>query len=181
MLADSRQWLLYLLAEADAEIVMHGTKILARLLVAHGATYTTKFATKTGGFIIMANRLKRFWDIPTIWPLCFSILFGYDAAEINFDQDFELSSLMGIFGQKKVVYPESLQIVTSMLHHGLKDVLRHQSDPDSPSPNASSETDRLSATSPTEGRPRARSMELNAAIQTRRKHEVRPIRPQMLD
>lgn len=147
---------------------MHGTKILARLLVAHGATYTTKFATKTGGFVIMANRLKKFWDIPTIWPLCFSILFGYDVAEINFDQEFDLSSLISIFGQKKVVYPESLQIVTSMLHHGLKDVLRHQADPDSPSPNAGPTTDRLKAASPTDGRPRARSMDLDTALQTRR-------------
>lgn len=146
---------------------MHGTKILARLLVIHGSTYTTKFATKTGGFTIMADRLRRFWDIPTIWPLCFSILFGYDAAEIDFDQDLALPSLIGIFGQKKVMYPESLEIVTSMLQHGLKDVLRHQADPDSPSTPTSAAVDRLKATSPTEGRPRARSMDLSTAIQTR--------------
>lgn len=150
---------------------MHGTKILARLLVAHGAAYTTKFATKSGGFIIMASRLKRFWDIPTIWPLCFSILFGYDVAEIDFDQELELSKLIGIFGQKKVVYPDSLQIVTSMLHRGLKDVLRHQADPDSPSVGTTGDG-KLRPTDTQGGRPRSRSMDLAAALQTRCKSVI---------
>jgi beige protein homolog 1 len=117
----------------------------------------------------MANRLKRFWDIPTLWPICFSVLFGYDVAEIDFEQDFNLTGLVGIFGQKKVVYPESLQIVTSMLHHGLNDVLRHQTDPDSPATTLSVADDGTKTASPQERRPRARSMDLVTALQTRRK------------
>ncbi len=53
------QWLLHLLTEDDPEVVVHGTKILARLLVIHGSGYVSKFAGKTGGFAIMRHRLKR--------------------------------------------------------------------------------------------------------------------------
>ncbi len=69
------QWLLYLLTEDDPEVVVYGCKILARLLVTHGSSYTAKFGSKTGGFWIMAQRLKHGWDIPTLWPIVFCILF----------------------------------------------------------------------------------------------------------
>ncbi|CAI4211078.1 unnamed protein product [Parascedosporium putredinis] len=92
----TNKWLLYLLSEDDAEIVVHGCKVLARLLVSHGPGYTSKFAAKTGGFIIMGDRLKRWWDIPTLWPICFSILFGYDVAEIDFDRNFNFFNLIEI-------------------------------------------------------------------------------------
>lgn len=80
----------------------------------------------------MAHRLKRFWDAPTIWPLCFSILFGYDIAEIELRRDFDLFKLVELFGKRKVVYPDSLQIITTMLQHGFKEVMRYQDDTDSP-------------------------------------------------
>jgi beige protein homolog 1 len=147
--------------------VAHGCKILARLLIAHGSAYTTKFALKSGGFTIMGNRLKRFWDVQTIWPICLSILFGYDVGEIDFGRDFELASLVDIFGKRKIVYPESLQIITSMLQHGFKDVMRHQEDPESPVKHLA--PGNLSSAQPSalNGRPRAKSMELAEAIETR--------------
>lgn len=163
------QWLLHLLSEDNPRTVINGCKILARLLVAHGTTYTTKFSGKTGGFSIMAHRLKRWWDIPTIWPICLSILFGYDVAEIDFDKTFDFFSLIETFGKSKVVHPEALPIITSMLQHGLKDVLRNQEDPDSPA------GDRPVTASPsyngqsTVTRPRARSMSLLQELETRRK------------
>ncbi|MCV5073360.1 hypothetical protein OFB51_25550, partial [Escherichia coli] len=64
----------------------YGCKILARLLVTQPTSYTAKFASKTGGFWIMAHRLKHWWDIPTLWAILFSILFGYDVAQIDFDK-----------------------------------------------------------------------------------------------
>jgi beige protein homolog 1 len=163
------QWLLHLLTGDDPEVVIYGSKILARVLVAHGPSYTSKFSGKTGGFFIMAQRLKRWWDIPTIWPICLSILFGYDVAEIDFDRTFDFFSLIEIFGKRKVTHPDALLIVTSMLQHGLKDILRNQEDPDSPSgdrppPPIAEVTDKAVPT-----RPRARSMSLLQELENRRK------------
>ncbi|KAH8816858.1 hypothetical protein F5884DRAFT_237214 [Xylogone sp. PMI_703] len=128
----TNKWLLHLLTEDDPEVVVHGTQILARLLVIHGSPYVSKFADKTGGFTIMRFRLKRWWDIPTLWPICFSILFGRDVADIDFERPFDLFSLLETFGNSKVVYPKSLPVITSMLQHGLNDVLRRRDEPDSP-------------------------------------------------
>ncbi|KAF7559341.1 hypothetical protein G7046_g4812 [Stylonectria norvegica] len=161
------QWLLYLLAEDDPEIVVHGCKILARLLVIHGSTYTAKFSGKSGGFTIMANRLKRFWDMPTLWPICFSILFAYDVTEIDFDKNFDFFSLLEIFGKRKVVYPESLVIITSMLQHGLKDVMRYQDDPDSPATDSSPTHMMPNLASSQDVRPRGNSMDLATALESR--------------
>jgi beige protein homolog 1 len=161
------QWLLYLLSEDDPEVVVYGCKILARVLVAHGSSYTAKFSGKTGGFYIMARRLKRWWDIPTIWAISFSILFGYDVAEIDFDKTFDFFSLIETFGKCKVVHPDALSIITSMFQHGLKDVLKNQDDPDFPYsgndlPKAPEGPSQTPAT-----RPRARSMSLRQELETR--------------
>ncbi|KAI5467956.1 hypothetical protein BGZ63DRAFT_450007 [Mariannaea sp. PMI_226] len=163
----TNKWLLYLLAENDPEVVIQGCKILARLLVIHGSTYTSKFANKSGGFTIMASRLKRFWDVPTVWPICFSILFGYDVAEIDLTRNFDFFSLLDIFGKRKVVYPDSLIVITSMLQHGLKDVMRHQDDPDSPAKNPGTLNSPRKQLSNRDIRGRAGSMELAAALETR--------------
>ncbi|KAK1779994.1 hypothetical protein QBC45DRAFT_391906 [Copromyces sp. CBS 386.78] len=162
------QWLLYLLAENDPEIVVYGCKILARLLVTQPTSYTAKFASKTGGFWIMAHRLKHWWDIPTLWAILFSILFGYDVAQIDFDKSFDFFSLLEIFGDSKVVYPDVLPVMTAMLQHGLRDILRYQDDPDSPAteyPGATTSGGNLAAV---HTRPRARSMELGQALESRR-------------
>ncbi|KAF5021959.1 hypothetical protein F66182_5999 [Fusarium sp. NRRL 66182] len=163
----TNKWLLYLLAENDPEVVVHGCKILARLLVTHGSNYTSKFAGKSGGFVIMSNRLKRFWDMPTLWPICFGILFGYDVSEIDFDRDFDFFSLLETFGKRKVVHPESLSVIAAMLQHGLKDVMRHQDDPDSPATHIDPAQTFKRPVSSKEPRPRASSMNLAAALETR--------------
>jgi hypothetical protein len=165
--ANSCKWLLHLLADDDAEVVIHGCRILARVLVVHGSAYTSKFAGKSGGFSIMANRLRRFWDIPTIWPVCLCILFGHDVAEINFKQDFDIPGLVTIFGKKKVVYPEALIIIAAMLQNGLKDVMRHQEDPSSPAKKATSDTKALRSTMSMDDIFSARSMDLSKALETR--------------
>ncbi|KAJ3939453.1 beige protein-like 1 [Colletotrichum fioriniae] len=150
------QWLLYLLANDDPETVVYGSKILARLLITHGSTYTAKFSGKTGGFTIMAHRLKRWWHIPSLWPICFSILFGLDVANVDLERTFEFSSLFETFGRARVLYPECLQVITSMLQHGLKDVMKHQEDPNSPQ---KSHHLQASGFEGLETRPRAKSME----------------------
>ncbi|KAG6320460.1 hypothetical protein E4U22_003270 [Claviceps purpurea] len=126
------QWLLYLLSEDDSEIVIQGCRILTRLLITHGSGYTSKFSRKSGGFIVMANKLKRFWGNAKLWPICFSILFGYDVANIALDRAVDLNSLLTVFSKKKIAYPEALIIITSMLQHGLKETMKNQDSPESP-------------------------------------------------
>ena len=123
------------MTEDDPEVIIHGTKIIARLLVIHGPAYVSKFADKAGGFTIMRFRLKKWWSLSVLWPLCFSILFGRDIADTNFDKPVELFSLLESFSSGKVVYPAVLPVLTTMLQRGLKDVLMHQDDPDSPRGN----------------------------------------------
>lgn len=163
----TNKWLLFLLADDDPEVVVYGCKVLARLLVAHGSAYTSKFSGKTGGFSIMAHRLKRWWDIPTLWPICFSILFGYDVAEIDFNKNFDFFSLIETFGKCKVVHTEALPIVVAMLQHGLKDVLRNQEDPDSPSTEQEPPKPSEPPTEPSTTRARSRSMSLQQELEKR--------------
>lgn len=116
-------------------MVILAAKILARLLVVNGSNYVKKFAEKTGGIIIMQHRLRRWWNIPTIWPICFAILFGRDIATVNLERTFDLFSLLESFApesQAKVMYPEMLPVLTAMLQSGLKAIARDQKDPDSP-------------------------------------------------
>ncbi|KAK8008829.1 hypothetical protein PG991_011380 [Apiospora marii] len=154
----TNKWLLYLLTENDPEIVV--------LIVTHGSSYAGKFSGKSGGFHIMAHRLKRWWDIPTIWPICFSILFGYDVAEIDFDKNFDFFSLLETFGQCKIAYPETLPIITSMLQIGLKNILRNQEDPASPR-EVASPIGTIGNSSTFKGRPRGRSMSLAEELESR--------------
>lgn len=133
--------------------------------MAHGSSYTSKFAGKSGGFTIMASRLKRFWDIPTLWPICFSILFGLDVADFNFNRTFNVANMLEVFGKRKVAYPESSIIITSMLQHGLKEVMKHQEDPESPAKAAPSAA--LARVSLSDPKRQARSMELGMALETR--------------
>lgn len=85
--------------------------------------------------MIMQHRLKRWWNIPMIWRICFSILFGRDIAAIDLERNFDLFSLLENFapaGQTRVLYPEILPVITAMLQSGLKAISNDQNDPDSP-------------------------------------------------
>lgn len=114
----------------------------------------------------MAHRLKQWWDIPTLWTILFAILFGVDVATIDFNKPFDFFSLIEIFGSNKVVHQDVLLVITSMLQHGLRDILKYQDDPDSPAgdPNKSSSAN----LDVFQTRPRARSMELGKALEPRR-------------
>ncbi|KAH8594032.1 hypothetical protein B0O99DRAFT_514458 [Bisporella sp. PMI_857] len=167
----TNKWLLHLLTEDDPEVVVLGTKILARLLIVHGPVYVSKFALKSGGFTIMRFRLKRWWDIAPLWPILFSIMFGRDVSDIDFERSFDLFSLLETFSSCKVVYAGVLPIITAMLQHGLKDVLRNQDDPDSPLTERGNIQDQQNLTVAVESR--QRSMSLTKELESRQSKQPR--------
>lgn len=121
--AVTNKWLLYLMCEEEPEIVFLATKMMARLIVVHGSSYSKKFAEKTGGYRIMQYRLKRWWNIPALWPVCFAILFGIDVALLKIDRPFdrfELLHILSLRGEPKIIFPEILSVIAEMMQSGLK-------------------------------------------------------------
>ena len=83
----------------------------------------------------MQHRFKRWWNVHTLWSICFAVFFGLDPAEVDFSRRFDIFNLLETFapdGLIHVVNPAVLPVITAMLEHGLKTVTREQMDPDSP-------------------------------------------------
>jgi beige protein homolog 1 len=121
------KWLLHLLAErSDPRIIVLATKILARILVVHGASYVKAFAERNGGFSILKTRLREWWSIPAVWINLFAILFAVDPAYIHYSEDFNQFTLSDTFAKAagKVEYPEVLPVMSAMLESGLRTVVR---------------------------------------------------------
>ena len=77
----------------------------------------------------MQHRLRRWWNVPAMWPLCFAILFGQDVGTIDFEKSFDFYNLMTMFmpnGKLKVVYPEVFPVITAMLRTGLNHVTENR-------------------------------------------------------
>lgn len=75
----------------------------------------------------MRHRLKRWWHLPTLWPLCFAILFGQDVAKLDLERPFDLFGFLDAFapdGEVKVVNPEVFGVIVAMLQAGVKVVVR---------------------------------------------------------
>lgn len=127
--------MLYLLAHDDPTVVVLAAKLLARLLVVNGRSYMKKFAERTSGIVIMQRQLKRWWSVPSLWPICFAVLFGQDVASIDMDRTFNLYNLLVALNASEntsVINPEIFTIIAGMLQNGLRSVTRDQTDPDSP-------------------------------------------------
>ena len=109
-------------------------RILARVLIVNGQQYVDKFSDKTGGFTVMQYRLKRWWNMTSLWMICFAILFGRDVAQMDLHRSFDLYALMSSFplSEIQVVYPQVVPVLVSLLQAGLKAVLQNQPDPASP-------------------------------------------------
>jgi hypothetical protein len=152
---------LYLLAEPDHRVVVLAAKILARLLVANGHQYVKKFSEKTGGFVILKNRFRQWWNTPGIWTICFALLFGMDVAKIDFERDFDVHNLVEIFitnsqnTKVEIVYPAVFAVITAMLDTGLRAIVR---DPG----KTEKETPKSDNGEATVTRGRRRTMSLNA-------------------
>lgn len=130
-MSNSVQWLLYLLSEDDPEVVVLAARILARLLVIHGGGYSKKFTDRNGGYIIMEHAFRRWWNIPALWPICFSIFFGQDIGLMNLERPFDQSGLLNLFspnGEMKVQFPDILSTIVEMVKTGLKRITQ-QCDP----------------------------------------------------
>lgn len=168
------QWLLHLLADDEATVVVLAAKILARLLVINGPSYVQKFVDKTGGIVIMQHRFKRWWSIPTIWPICFAVFFGVDPGDIDFSRRFDMFSLLETFAPNNsapVVNPAMLPVITAMLEQGLKSVTREQLDPDSPlteKSNGKTSTFAKNPATPTNARQRSMSLSIEPSTSSKR-------------
>ncbi|RJE24669.1 beige BEACH domain-containing protein [Aspergillus sclerotialis] len=121
--AVTNKWLLYLMCEDEPEIVVQATKIVARLIIVHGSAYSKKLSEKTGGYVIMRHRLKRWWNVPAIWPICFAILFGHDVGHLDdggsFDDSY-IPKLISSDANTRIVFPEMLPVITNMMQSGVK-------------------------------------------------------------
>ncbi|KAK7551537.1 hypothetical protein IWX49DRAFT_286142 [Phyllosticta citricarpa] len=124
----TNKWLVYLLAESDARVIVNSFKILARLLVIQGPHFVKKF-TRDGGFTNLKHRLRSSWNTPAVWTICFAILFGVDVGKINFERDFDLFNLMDSLsanGQIAISYPDIFPVMTAMLETGLREIVTQQ-------------------------------------------------------
>ena len=155
------KWLLYLLAETDQRVVVLSAKILARLLVTNGPSYVKKFSDKTGGFTVMKNRLRHWWNTPGVWTICFAILFDRDVATIDFERDFDVFNLVDLFvthspqSKLRIAYPEIFPVITAMLDTGLRTIVQDRETSNAERPKEDNGDD-----TPTRGR--RRTMSLNA-------------------
>ena len=128
---NNSQWLLHLLSDDEPAIIVLATKLLARVLVTNGPSYVEKFDDKTGGFTIMRYRLRRWWSIDALWPLCFAILFGQDATTIDPHVTIDIYNLMAAFTSTeslKIVYPGIFPVINAMLESGVRNITSRQND-----------------------------------------------------
>ncbi|KAL4784179.1 hypothetical protein BJX76DRAFT_327925 [Aspergillus varians] len=118
----TNKWLLYLMCEDEPEIVALASRILARVLVTSGSNYSKRFGEKNSGYVIMRACMRRWWSIPVLWPLCFSILFGIDLGTTMADKPFDYASLFEtlIGNEAEVCSPEMFPVITEMMRSALR-------------------------------------------------------------
>ncbi|KAL4917006.1 hypothetical protein BDW62DRAFT_91411 [Aspergillus aurantiobrunneus] len=118
----TNKWLLYLMCEDEPEIVVLATRIMARVIVTSGSNYNKRFSEKNGGYIIMRGCMRRWWNIPVLWPICFSILFGLDLGKTIADKPFDPASLCELLvgSEAEVCFPEIFPVITEMMRSALR-------------------------------------------------------------
>ncbi|KAL4802659.1 hypothetical protein BDV18DRAFT_146245 [Aspergillus unguis] len=118
----TNKWLLYLMCEDEPEIVVLATRIMARVIVTSGNTYNKRFSEKNGGYTIMQTCMRHWWNIPIMWPLCFSILFGIDLGTTMTDKPFDNASLFEVLmgNEIEVCFPEMFPVITEMMRGALR-------------------------------------------------------------
>ncbi|KAH7063205.1 hypothetical protein B0J12DRAFT_641803 [Macrophomina phaseolina] len=181
----TNKWLVYLLAENDARVIVPTMRILARLLVIQGPHFVKKF-TRDGGFTNLKHRLKAWWNTPPVWTICFAILFGADVGKINFERDFDLYNLMDAFssnGQITIAYPDIFPAMTAMLETGLRVVVKQQEALERPATSQGENGN--DAKGPTPSPPKAtgrkRSMSLESELASRAEPQQPSSRQRLVD
>jgi hypothetical protein len=119
------------MSSSNPDHIIHGVKILARLLVTQGPIYVSKFAARVHGFPILRSNLAPWWEVTTVWPALLSVLFGVDVVSLKsfpLDQPLRLFDLVKLVKvgdeEPAVVFPEIFPIISSLLKAGFDATLR---------------------------------------------------------
>jgi beige protein homolog 1 len=119
------------MSTGNPDHIIHGVKILARLLVTQGTGYVSKFSARVHGFPVLRNNLAPWWYITPIWPTILAVLFGVDVVTLkSFPPDqplrlFDLVQLVKLGDEEPtVVFPEVFPIISALLKAGFDATLR---------------------------------------------------------
>jgi beige protein homolog 1 len=119
------------MASSNPDHIIHGVKILARLLVTQGPVYVSKFASRVHGFPVLRRNLAPWWELAPIWPALLAVLFGADVVSLkSFPPDqplrlFDLVILVKVGDEEPaVVFPEIFPIISALLKTGFDATLR---------------------------------------------------------
>jgi hypothetical protein len=123
------------MASSNPDHIVHGVKILARLLVTQGPVYVSKFASRVHGFPILRRNLAPWWEITPIWPTSLAVLFGVDVVSLKsftIDQPLRLFDLIQLvkLGDEEptIASPEIFPIISALLKAGFDATLRGAND-----------------------------------------------------
>ncbi|EPS37931.1 hypothetical protein H072_8465 [Dactylellina haptotyla CBS 200.50] len=126
----TNKWLLYLLDDANPNVISYALKILARILVIHGQSYIAKFGGKTFGFLILKRRLRKWWRVPEVWMSCLSVFLGVDVAKVDLTQPLVLYHLINTFKfddkDGRFICSEMWAVIATMLKTAVNDITKAQ-------------------------------------------------------
>jgi beige protein homolog 1 len=119
------------MSSSNPDHIIHGVKILARLLITQGPAYVSKFASRLHGFPILRHSLAGWWELVSIWPTLLALLFGVDMVSsktFSLDQPLRLFDLVELVRsgdeEPTVVFPEVFSIISALLKAGFDGTLR---------------------------------------------------------
>ena len=119
------------MSSPNPDLIIHGTKILARLLVTQGPVYVSKFASRAHGFPVLRHNLAPWWELTPLWPTLIAVLFGVDVVSLRhfpLDQPLRLFDLVELVRlgdeEPSVTFPEIFSIISGLLKTGFESSLK---------------------------------------------------------
>ncbi|KAK6542611.1 hypothetical protein TWF694_006555 [Orbilia ellipsospora] len=126
----TNRWLLYLLDDANPNVISCAIKILARILVIHGQSYIAKFGGKSFGFLVLKRRLRKWWRVPDVWMSAFSIFLGVDIAKVDLSQPVALYHLLNTFKfddkDGRFICSDMWAVIATMIKTAVNDITKAQ-------------------------------------------------------